>query len=229
MDKRWMVLAAMALAACDPEDTRHGTQIGDEGTEADWGCSEVSREPIADPTVPAEGFDQSPEERWAVASGAFTGELALDAGGTAPLTLDVAAAGGWELVRRDVATPSGGEEPAIEIACFDAYVRPVTVTVVADGHLDEVIDVELALEHVGTAAFAARIDLADVGGDAAPTRFDPVSMDEVWMSLSARQEPGAEGWQGDVAFQGERTSGSGPDGAVSLTNDPYGMFDAVRE
>jgi hypothetical protein len=225
MPARTLIGLALLFAGCNAEVQGHsGTQVGDEGWESGWGCAEVSREAIDDPSAVAEGFTQSPDERWAGAEGLTRGTFQLEEDGTAPMTVDVVASGGWELVRSEEPPPSGGAEPAIYFACPDAYERTATISIVVDGHFNEVVEDTIRLYDDGSDAFYLQIDLDDLEGSARPLRFDAAAMDKVWLSWSASGPAGEGGWSGEASFQGERSAGDGPSDPVSLTNDPYGSF-----
>ena len=214
------VLTLALMSACAADAPRQGTQVGDEGVESGWGCQEVSREPLDDPSGVVDGFMMSPDEAWSAAEGSFAGPLSLDAGGEVALSLVVEATGSWELVQTE--TPSmNGAEPAI--FCGDYYARSASVVILAEGHLDEVLEVEVQHDASGITSWTASIDLDDLGGDARPARLEPASLDRVWLSLAAHQDYAGPGWSGDASFLGEAQSGE----VVSLQNDPYGTFSTL--
>lgn len=214
-----------ALAACSP-DTHDGSQVG---TETGFGCLVDTTEPAPDTGATPTGFSASVAELVSVAEGRFEGILTHgdDAGGEA-LTLELAARGAPTVLRRSWRSDDSGEEIATIGTgdCPDVVRQPVTVIVVSGTTLDETFEADVLVDTEGGAVFHASIDLDALQGDARPTVFDPTTMDAVRVLLSGTST--ASGWDGEVSFQGESTSGSGPDATASATFDPWGDFTTTR-
>jgi hypothetical protein len=230
-DRALFIFAFLVGCTADVEE-RQGTQVGDEGTPQGWGCQETSRDPIDDASLVADGFAQSPDERWASAGAASTGEFFVDESlSPQPMSLEWAELGDWELVRSALPETTGtGPTVAIDttgIECADVYERRVQLSIVVDGHLDETAEVAIRLGDDGSDYFYAKIDKADLVGPAEPLHLtiDPQT-DEVWFSITGRATAGVEGWTGDASFDVQSALG-GPSDPVRFTQEPYGSYSTL--
>jgi hypothetical protein len=223
---RMMVM--LALAACSVEDeSRPGTQIGDDGAEVGWGCVEVSRDAISDSSVPAEGFSDSPDAAEAAVSGAFLGTWTQMSGDGVDISLGITSDGAWEVVRLEEPEVDGTQDiPAIYLGCFDYYSRAASVELVSSPELDEVVAAELMLYANGDAEVQALVAVADLVGTALPADFDPAETNGA-LVISASSATGEDQWMGNLMFSGS-LEGSGDEPSVAFIEN-YGGFLVERD
>ncbi|MCB9663874.1 MAG: hypothetical protein H6732_07160 [Alphaproteobacteria bacterium] len=216
---------AAAVTACSP-DTHDGSQVG---TETGFGCVVDTTEAVDDTSLVPTGFEASVATLLEPASGRFEGILTHDGddGGEA-LVLTLTPRGAPAVLRRAWKDDGSGRELALafDTACLDAVRQPVTLELTSGTALTETAEVDVIVDRDGAGSLHLALDLDDLAGDATPRSFDPTTMDAV--RFLVRGAATATGWDGEVDFQGESTSGTGPDATASATRDAWGSFTTAR-
>lgn len=231
-----LALGACTTAADDVDDT-DDTDVSEtdtdetddtddtNGDEALVGCVAVTTEVLTDLDAVPDGFGAASSALLAAVTGTFAGDLARAPGGTLAVTLGLTRTGDVKLERREWvdATPGddGGIEPALGEDCPDVLRFDAAATLVAGTALDEAFTADVTVDTEGRGALFAGIGFDALVGDAVPDGFDPSTMAQVALQVSA-QHDGLATWTLDVGFFGESfPSGVGDDATVSATNDPY--------
>jgi hypothetical protein len=166
-----------------PEEGVESMFGGQSGSEDILVCTEISRTPVTDLSVPAPGATVTGQTHLDRLDAVYTGEL--DIGGDDPelvtLTVEAESATLEFVVYHDDFTTQGPDDDA----CFDRYEVDVTMTVVAGASLNEVIftqgwgnrDDDWSRVHAG-------LWDEDVTGILAPRTFDLATATDPWLLLS---------------------------------------------
>ena len=214
-----LTLSLLALAACDTQDDppQGGGQFGQE-TDDGARCVEVSRVGLADDEVSGLGFSPADLTGWAAASHSADVTWSDDSAATMSLTIEVT--GAADFVDYD-AEYGDGMTDEMGIECPSLVEIPITLSFSTDdGQLNESVSWTLAAE--SDEVFSLWVDLDEdvsLAGSFNPMDWATEDFDEVWadLLLTIWRDDGIEG---EIAGYGEKTHGTGPDGAVSMTMFP---------
>lgn len=223
-------ITALALVACgnEPEDTDNGDRI--DLIVASF-CEETSRETLTDLSATPEGFTSSPEAAIAALAGGFVGKLTTyDALGAEASQVDVSADFAVTSVQAVRSTRVTFDVDGAEVdtgeACAGVYELAGTAEVsTADGGLDESFPLAMRVDAGSYGVFSVDIDLADVGGTARPTSFDPADWDATALHLEGSGDTGA--WVGSAWWMASNEYEEGGDtGEIepSGTSETVGTF-----
>lgn len=219
------VLMMTALAACNANGGK-----GDP-TEDLYGCQEDDTVAITDLSVVPDGFSATPQATIDLMTGAFTGDL-VRTSESLPGTLTITSTGRASLVHRSVHS-DGGQELAIgdsDLECGDVLKLPAVFALSTPDALNTTFDADIVVYTNGGTSFYGSVDFADLGGNAAPTGFDPAQMDKTTFQIQAMSDA-TNAWAGTLTFQGEdsQPGTGGGDGTASATQEEWASFTLSKD
>lgn len=239
-----MLLILLALACTkgtdDTGDILDDSGGGDGGTAGDagapFGCEEVGREDVADPSVAAEGVDFAAAEVLTAAIGDFRGTATLrGATGELPAvgaTLQLAAPSRVQVVYRELSGGGGtdtGPSPGAPspTECPPWYEATSAAGLATDDSaLAEAFTATLFIPDPASASFGVAFDLLALGGSYSPADFDPTAYDQTTLSITAVINPAKAAWVGALQWSASRELGTGMgEGVVG----PAGSFEVAAK
>ena len=221
----WPLALTVTFAACDKGG-------GGDLTEDLYGCQEDDTVAITDLDALPDGFSATPQATLDLMTGAFTGDL-VHATEALPGTLTLTSTGRASRVHRSVHDDGSGMELAIGdtgLECGDVLKLPAVFAISTPDALNATFDADIVVYTTGAAAFYGSVDFADVGGDAAPTGFDPAEMDKTTLLIQGESNE-TNAWVGTLNFQGEdsQPGTGGNDGTASATQEEWATFTLSKD
>lgn len=205
-------------------------------TGAPAGCEEVGRDPVADPTAPAEGMDFAAAAVLDPATGEFTGTATLRGakGDLPPVEATLTMAGPTDLVLvtqeltggggTDTGPSPGAPSPT---ECPPYYQATAAFTLAtADGALAEAFSSTLTVFELSAGASAGlSLDVAALVGSYAPADFDPADWDQASLDVMLDSDPKSASWRGELQWSASKDLG---DGVGKGLVGPAGSFEVAR-
>lgn len=195
-----------------------GGQSGEEGAGAF--CGPIATTELADDETSVLGFGRT--EVATISEGVHSGTLTYADGTTTPLTVTVTL-GAARYHDMDWVSDDSGTlaTPATEMGCADVVEVDATIEFVTeDGAFVETWDTTLQASSPDSASFYVDLDLDALGGSfvlVTDETYDAVDAD----AMGSFDTSGAHG---ELSGMGEKSYGTGPDGAVSATNIPIASW-----